>query len=85
MTSTSRLHITYGKSKQGQVNVPTTANSLTSGFVGGTDWKPQMITVYRTKDNQAFKYFVSGVVEWSLFGVRLYSEPKQYEGLAMIP
>ena len=72
------------KDKWGQLNIPICAYSLTSGLVGGTEWKPMAIVVNRTGDNKRFEYFVDGIVEWKLLGARIYSQSKHYEEVALI-
>lgn len=77
------LGIKYGKDKQGQLNIPISAYSSTTGLIGGTNWKPISIIVNRTDDNNKFEYFVDGVVEWKLLGATIYSQLKQYKGVAL--
>ncbi len=78
------LGINYCTDRQGQLNIPISAYSSTTGFISGTNWKPISIIVNRTNDNTKFQYFVEGVVEWKLLGATIYSEPKQYKGVALI-
>lgn len=77
------LGIKYGKDKQEQVNIPISAYSSTTGFISGTNWKPVSIIINRTNDNNKFEYFVSGVVEWKLLGATIYSQLKEYKGIAL--
>jgi hypothetical protein len=77
------LGIKYGKDKQGQINIPISAYSSTTGFISGTNWKPVSIIVNRTNDNNKFEYFVDGVVEWKLLGATIYSQLKEYKGIAL--
>ncbi|MBK0368740.1 hypothetical protein [Flavobacterium agrisoli] len=76
------LGIKYSKDKEGQVNIPISAYSSTTGYVSGTNWKPLSIIVNTTNDNNKFEYFVHGVVEWKLLGATIYSELKEYKGVA---
>jgi hypothetical protein len=78
-----QLDIKYGKDKQGQLNIPISGNSWTTGFVSGTNWKPSLIIVNRTDDNNKFEYSVHGTMEWKLLGATLYSQPKEYKGTAL--
>jgi hypothetical protein len=78
------LGIKYGKDKHGQLNIPISAYSSTTGFISGTNWKPITIIVNRTDDNVKFEYFVVGVVEWKLLGATIYSQQKNYKGVALI-
>jgi len=77
------LGIEYGKDKQRQINIPISAYSSTTGFISGTNWKPVSIIINRTNDNNKFEYFVGGVVEWKLLGATIYSQPKEYKGIAL--
>ena len=77
------LSINYGKHNQGQLNIPISAYSSTTGFISGTNWKPISIIVNRTDDNNKFEYFVNGIVEWKLLGTTIYSQLKQYKGFVL--
>ena len=77
------LGIKYGKDKQGQTNVLISAYSSTSGFISGTNWKPISIIVNTTNDNNKFEYSIAGVVEWKLLGAPIYSQLKEYKGIAL--
>ena len=77
------LMVEYGKSKEGNLNIPISAYSTTDGFVSGTNWKPTQIIINRTVDNKKFEYIVKGVVEWKLLWTTLYSQPKEYKGIAL--
>jgi hypothetical protein len=77
------LGIEYGKDKQGQLNIPISGNSSTTGFVSGTNWKPSSIIVNKTYHNTKFEYYVYGIMEWKLLGATVYSQPKEYKGIAL--
>jgi len=83
LISKYELGIKYGKDKRGQLNVPISANSWTTGFVSGTNWKPLSIIVNETNDNTKFAYYVNGTMEWKLLGATIYSQPKEYKGIAI--
>ena len=78
------LGIGYGKDKQFQNNIPTSANTWTTGFESGTSWKPISIIVNRTDDNNKFEYEVHGTIKWSLLGMTIYSQSKHWKGVATI-
>lgn len=78
------LIITYGKGRQGQVNIPTHANSTTMGFWAGTTWTPTSINVSRTADNDTFQYVVLGEVRWQFIGWTIYTQKKKFTGLAAV-
>ncbi|RIV21505.1 hypothetical protein DYU11_19070 [Fibrisoma montanum] len=81
LISKYQLGIKYGKDRQGQINIPISGNSWTTGFVSGTNWKPSYILVDRTSDNTKFEYSVHGTIEWKLLGATIYSQPKKYKGI----
>jgi hypothetical protein len=83
LVSKYELAIKYGKDRQGQVNVPISANAWTTGFISGTNWRPSFIIVDRTDDNTKFQYYVQGIMEWKLLGATIYSQPKEYKGIAL--
>ena len=82
LVSNYDLGIKYGKDKEGQINIPISAYSSTTGFISGTNWKPVSIIINRTNDNNKFEYSVDGVVEWKLLGATIYSQLKEYKGIA---
>ena len=83
LVSKYELGIKYGKEKEGTINIPISAYSSITGFISGTTWKPISIIVNRTTDNNKFEYVVDGVVEWKLFGTTIYSQLKEYKGIAL--
>lgn len=83
LVSNYYLGIKYVKDKSRQINIPISAYSSTTGFISGTNWKPVSIIANRTNDNNKFEYFVNGVVEWKLLGATIYSQLKEYKGIAL--
>ena len=81
LVSKYNLGIKYGKNQE-QFNIPISAYTMTTGFSSGTNWKPITIVVNRTADNNKFEYMVTGMVEWKLLGATLYSQLKEYKGIA---
>ena len=78
------LGITYGKDKQGQINIPISAYSSTNGLISGRIWKPLNIMVNNTNDNNKFAYSVVGNVEWKLLGATIYSQWKVCNGVTKV-
>jgi hypothetical protein len=83
LISKFRLGIKYGKDKQQQLNIPISAYSSITGFVSGINWKPSSIIVNRTDNNTKFEYYVDGMMEWKLPGATIYSQFKEYKGVAL--
>jgi hypothetical protein len=69
--------------KEGKMSIPISAYSSTTGFISGTNWKPISITVSTTNENNNFEYVVDGIVEWKLLGATIYSQLKEYKGIAL--
>jgi len=84
LVSKYELGIKYGKDKQGQINIPISAYSSITGFISGINWKPVSIYVYKTKDNNKFEYHVYGNLEWKLIHITIYTQVKEYKGVALI-
>lgn len=82
--SKKQLGIKYGKDIQGQVNIPISAYSTTTGFISGTSWKPISIRVNRTDSDNNFQYFVVGLVDWKLLGMTIYIQSKRFKGIVSI-
>ncbi|MEP7318285.1 MAG: hypothetical protein ABI921_06080 [Panacibacter sp.] len=83
LVSKYELGIKYGKDKQKQINIPISAYSSTTGFISGTNWKPVSIIINKTNENNKFEYSVDGIVEWKLLGATIYSQLKEYKGIAL--
>ena len=79
MISKYDLTIIYGKDGN-DVNVPISAYTSTNGFILGTNWKGESIFVDKTNDNNKFHYYVTGVVEWHLLGMTVYTQLKTFDG-----
>ncbi len=82
--STYYLAIKYGKTFQNKLNMPISAYSNSEGFGSSTKWTPNLIILNKTSDNNKFEYNVSGIVEWKLLGFTIYTESKNYKGLANV-
>jgi hypothetical protein len=83
LASENVLVIKYGQERQQKSKIPISAYSDMTGLRSGTTWNPSIIVVNKTTDNNKFEYFVSGVVKWKLLGATIYSQPKDYMGIAM--
>jgi len=84
LVSKYELGIKYANDKQGQINIPISAYSSITGFISGINWKPESINVYRSKDNNKFEYYVYGNIEWKLIRITIYTQLKEYRGVAWI-
>ncbi len=82
LISNYNLELTYGTHKNSQTKVPVKAWAFTSGFVMGTQWRPEFVSV--TPQKNGFHYLVNGIYEWKLLGVSLYSQVKTYKGFVAV-
>ncbi|WP_133163352.1 hypothetical protein [Siphonobacter curvatus] len=80
LLSSYNLYLLYGPAKDSSSIVVIDAYSTMNGLTGGVVWKPKFITV-NTAGN-TLKYNVTGILEWRLLGMTLYSEFKHYQGNA---
>ena len=74
------LGLTYGLDKVTKQNVPINAYSITTGLIAGFKWMPSMISVIKSENNKGFNCYVNGTLEWKLFGMTIYSQPKALSG-----
>lgn len=77
------MGLIYGKEKHGEKRFPISAYSSKTGFIIGTNWKPNVIIINKTSNNNKFEYFVQGVVEWKLLWATIYCQQKKYKGIAL--
>jgi hypothetical protein len=78
------LGIRYRENIKGEKNMPISAYSSASGFINGTNWKPMSNIINRTSDNNQFDYLVHDVVEWKIFSTTIYSQMREYKGIAIV-
>jgi len=52
-----------------------------SGFVSGTDWKTDYITINKTEKKNIYRYHVIATRKWKILGIEIYTEGKNYEGI----
>ncbi|WP_298153929.1 hypothetical protein [Flavobacterium sp.] len=79
LASTISLHIKYGKSEL--LKKPISAYTVRTGFVSGTNWKIQTIHFDQSSFEDTCTYTVSGILEWQILGITIYSELKDFTGL----
>jgi len=79
LTMNINLSIMY--SKENKILIPIKATSNLSGFVSGFEW--QIKSVHTTsKTNKEKKDFTAyGILEWKLFGIKIYSQEKSFKGI----
>ena len=72
-------HLQIGGIKS--TNTPVNASTQVYGLICGTNWKTLAVRVEKISNNK-LEYSVDGIVEWRLFGLRIYSQFKNYDGFA---
>jgi hypothetical protein len=78
LMSQIELSIKFGEN--GNEKKLLTAYTNRSGFVSGTNWKTEMVNIQKSKTENKCYYNISGTLEWRLLGLKVYSEPKDFEG-----
>ena len=79
----TRLTISYTKSPEG-IASPYEGSIVTLGFIAGTRWRPILIDVKKTDEDNKFSYRVRGILEWKLLSATIYSQMKSAEGFVSI-
>ncbi len=78
LTMNINLSIIY--SNENEVLTPIKATSYLTGLVNGYDWKLKSTnTSSKTKD-EIRNYNASGILEWKIFGIKIYSQEKSFTG-----
>lgn len=72
------LHITHGENAAGKTLLSATASR--DGFVSGTNWRVQSISVDKIANSNAYSYYVFGSLDWRILGITVYTEAKHFEG-----
>jgi hypothetical protein len=79
------LGIRYRQDEKTLQILPTEAFTKATGWLGGTYWVPDHVSVHVTKPNTEFRYVVKGKLKWNLLSVIIYVQTKTYQGLVKIP
>lgn len=64
---------------ENKTSIPIEASSDVIGLMGGFDWKPHLITI-KKESTEVFNYEVEGILEWSLLGLKIYNQKRQFSG-----
>jgi hypothetical protein len=78
------LNVTYGLDKRTKQNIPINASSFPTGFIAGFKWVPTVISVETNENNRGLNCAVTGILEWKLLGLTIYSQSKALSGLIEI-
>jgi len=77
-TSTLLASIRLSENDKGQYR-PTFTRTMYSGFVGGHEWDLKYVLI-NSKDDGTYSYDIGGLIHWSLFGIELYTQNKEFKG-----
>jgi len=61
--------------------IPIESNSFLTGFVSGYDWEFKSIETNNYKPNEKSEFTANGILKWNLFGITVYSESKEFNGI----
>ena len=75
---TFHLDVRFKKNEAGKF-IPSYSKSSLSGFTSGLQWECKYVDIDSLQDG-SFSFIVSGVVHWNLFGIGMYTQPKDFEG-----
>ncbi|MDT0676591.1 hypothetical protein [Autumnicola musiva] len=78
MTMNINLSVVY--SNKNEVLVPIRATSYLTGLVSGYDWKIESVNTTDKNEKEKNDFIASGILEWKLFGITIYSQEKTFEG-----
>ena len=82
--SSINLGVLFGKEVLTGKLVAAEADFSISGLVGGHKWTPQIIAVTPSPSSGNFNYQVSGILNWNLLGIPVFSQYKKLEGVISV-
>lgn len=72
------LLVRLQKNSEGEL-IPIFSRSRVSGFSSGHEWNYDFAEIDKIDDN-TYSYTVFGILDWHLFGIKLYGQPKEITG-----
>ncbi len=84
ISSKIELRILCGEKKSDKELIILDADCNRTGFISGTNWNAKTIDVNKEKDKNFCKYNVSGIMEWKILGLTIFSEAKDFSGNALL-
>ena len=73
------MHVKYSI-EQNEL-IPIESNSFLTGFVSGYDWEFKSIETNNSKPNEKPQFTANGILKWNLFGINVYNESKEFNGI----
>ncbi len=84
LTSKIELKILCGEKESDNELIILNVDCNRSGFTSGTNWNTLSIDVDKEKGENFCKYNISGVLEWKILGITIFSQIKDFEGNALL-
>ena len=78
------LRIFCGEKESDKELIILDADCNRTGFISGTNWNTKTIDVDKEKGRNFCRYNVSGIMEWKILGLTIYSEAKDFSGNALL-
>lgn len=78
LTFDIHLTVRFRKNTQGDL-IPSFSRSRTSGFTSGLVWNYRYTDINKI-DSNTYEYTVTGILDWHLFGIKLYGQSKEITG-----
>lgn len=76
---TLNLAIHYQNDSTKNTVLPLEAYTVRSGFVGGVNWELDNIFVHKIENN-TYSYYVNGLCDWRILGLKIYTQSLSFEG-----
>ncbi len=82
LTSEIGLSVLVGENEPNLIIL--NANCYRSGFISGTNWNVENIKIDNEKNKKYCTYLITGIMEWKILGITIYSEHKSFNGNALL-
>lgn len=84
LTSNIELRILCGEKKSDKELTILDANCNKTGLISGTNWNTLNIDIDKEKGKNYCRYNVSGIKEWKILGITIFSEAKDFTGNVLL-
>lgn len=78
LTFTIHLSVSFKKNENDEL-IASHSKSSMSGFISGYNWESKSVIVNKQEDG-TYTYQMSGLMHWHLFGIKVYSKYKTFNG-----
>lgn len=80
-----QLEISYKKDSLSGETIPLAAWSWMSGFSSGIYWNPTNVSVVNNAGGKDKIFVVQGSIKWTLFGLKIFEQAKNYHIVVELP